>query len=47
MVDRIIKWIVETAIESFPIDEEKKTELLKNIRNKRKMRRGEEDDVLR
>ena len=33
MIDRVIKMIIIAAIESFPIDENKKSELLLNIIN--------------
>lgn len=34
MIDKIIRRIIREAIELFPIDEKRKTEILRNILNK-------------
>lgn len=45
MIDKIIRRIIRTAIESFPIDEKKKTAILKNMLVE-KNKGEEQEDVL-
>lgn len=45
MIDKVIKRIIRVAIESFPIDEKRKKEILQNITSK-KINEGVGKDVL-